>query len=305
MSGYTKLFSSIVTSTVWRLDHPTRLVWITMLAIADRHGAVEASVPGLADLARVTREECDAALATLASPDADSRTKDLDGVRIVPADGGWQLVNHSKYRDKMSAEERRERNAEYMRGYRARGVITTGHGISPASLVSEVEHAEAEAAPEDPDSPAAPRTTAYPKAFETVWEQTGRRGSKLKALRAWAKGGKPTWDIVGSPWEAYLASDRPAAGFVKDLSTWLNERGWEQEWAKAAPRGQTPAVTKPPEAPRCEPHRLRDRSPRQMGTGTAETCCDCKGVLAARGTRVTTEEGAMEQPNWMKVGGGR
>ncbi len=33
--AYTKLFHSIVTSTIWRETDPTRIVWITMLALAE------------------------------------------------------------------------------------------------------------------------------------------------------------------------------------------------------------------------------------------------------------------------------
>lgn len=52
MSGYTKLFSSIIDSTIWRESKETKIVWITMLAKADRYGVVEASLPGLADAAK-------------------------------------------------------------------------------------------------------------------------------------------------------------------------------------------------------------------------------------------------------------
>ena len=43
MPGYTKLFNSILASTIWRADDKTRIVWITLLAMADKHGIVEAS----------------------------------------------------------------------------------------------------------------------------------------------------------------------------------------------------------------------------------------------------------------------
>jgi hypothetical protein len=108
MTGYTKLFSSIVASTIWREDAPTRLVWITMLAMKNRDHIVEASLPGLADFARVTIKECRAAIEKLSSPDEDSRTKDFDGRRIKAIDGGWLILNGEKYRQKMNADERRE-----------------------------------------------------------------------------------------------------------------------------------------------------------------------------------------------------
>jgi hypothetical protein len=157
VSGYTKLFSSIVSSTVWREPANVRLVWITMLAMSDRDGMVEASIPGLADLARVSLPECLAALERLAGPDEYSRSKEFEGRRIVEVDGGWQLVNHRKYREKMSLEERRDRNAEYMRDYRKRGTTVEEVGErKPVSLqISEVEHADAEASPAPEAAPEA------------------------------------------------------------------------------------------------------------------------------------------------------
>jgi hypothetical protein len=108
MTGYTKLFGSIVDSTIWRESKETKIVWITMLAKANRDGLVEASLPGLADASRVSLDECIEALKCLSSPDKYSRTKLHEGRRIQEVDGGWIILNHSKYRAKMNADERRE-----------------------------------------------------------------------------------------------------------------------------------------------------------------------------------------------------
>lgn len=83
-------------------------MWVTMLALADKDGVVEGSVPGLADMARLTVNEARAAIEILSKPDPDSRSKVEDGRRIVPVDGGWVLVNHGHYRELMGLEERRE-----------------------------------------------------------------------------------------------------------------------------------------------------------------------------------------------------
>jgi hypothetical protein len=118
--GYTKLFYDIILSTVWREKDPTRLVWITMLAMRNKYHIVEASLPGLADCARVSMEDCQEALRVLSSPDPWSRTKDFEGRRIEEADGGWLILNGEKFRRRMSEEERREKNAIYQRNYRER-----------------------------------------------------------------------------------------------------------------------------------------------------------------------------------------
>ncbi len=116
--AYTKLFHSVITSTVWRLDDQIRLVWITMLATCDRHGIVEASVPGLAHVAGVSPDDVERAVATFLAPDAYSRTKDHEGRRIELVDGGWRILNHAKYRAKMSEDERRARDRDRKRAER-------------------------------------------------------------------------------------------------------------------------------------------------------------------------------------------
>jgi hypothetical protein len=106
--SYTKLKSSIVTSTIWGEPHTTRIVWITMLALANKDGVVQASIPGLAHVARVTLEEAEHAIATLLAPDIYSRTKDYEGRRISECDGGWVLLNYSTVRDEWTIEDKRD-----------------------------------------------------------------------------------------------------------------------------------------------------------------------------------------------------
>jgi len=106
METYTKLAGTIITSSVWLEDDHTRLTWVTLMALADRWGEVHASVPGLAHMARVPVESCRTALVKFMSPDPDSRTTDEAGIRLLPIDGGWVLVNHEKYRRLASHEDR-------------------------------------------------------------------------------------------------------------------------------------------------------------------------------------------------------
>ena len=115
---FTKLFTSITESTVWLTPASTRIVWITMIAMADRHGRVYASVPGLAHRARVTVDECKEALRTFEEPDEDSRTKEFEGRRILAFEGGWELLNHAKYRAIQNDEAIRESKRAYMQRQR-------------------------------------------------------------------------------------------------------------------------------------------------------------------------------------------
>jgi hypothetical protein len=119
--AFTKLSSSIITSTIWREDDKTRIVWITLLALADQHGEVAASIPGLAAMANVAVDECERALRKLESSDPYSRTKDYEGRRIESVDGGWRVLNYRKYRSTRDDEARREYQRDWDREHRPSG----------------------------------------------------------------------------------------------------------------------------------------------------------------------------------------
>jgi hypothetical protein len=146
---FTKVFASITESTVWVEPYATRIVWITMLAKADQRGCVYASIPGLAKLAAVTVDECEAALARFKAPDRYSRTPDYEGRRIENIDGGWRLLNYAKYRAMRGADDRREYQADWVRANRkekrARNVDTASTNVDrcrqsrPVSTQAEAE----------------------------------------------------------------------------------------------------------------------------------------------------------------------
>lgn len=130
--GFTKLFSSILTSSIWSEDNNTRILWITILACTDKDGFCQASVPGLAAVARLSVLDTAAALAKLEAPDPYSRTQDYDGRRIQKTDGGWMVLNHGKYRDRERVERRREYQADLMRERRAKEaakVLTSANNL--------------------------------------------------------------------------------------------------------------------------------------------------------------------------------
>lgn len=118
--GFTKLFSSITNSTVWAEDSDTRVVWVTLLAMAERDGYIPASIPGIANMARVSIEKTKEALEKFMAPDEYSRSKEHDGRRLEEADRGFQLLNYCKFRDMRDQENRRATNRASQRAYRAR-----------------------------------------------------------------------------------------------------------------------------------------------------------------------------------------
>src|SRR5205085_2680931 len=120
MSGYTKLHSSIATSSIMALPVSARWLWAVMLSQADAQGVVEGAVPGLAVAAGISQAECEAAVDVFCAPDHYSRTRDEDGRRLIPVDGGWQIVSYQKWRHKLSVEERKAYKATHERTRRER-----------------------------------------------------------------------------------------------------------------------------------------------------------------------------------------
>jgi hypothetical protein len=118
MAGFTKLFSSIVTSSIWSEDDKTRIMWVTMLATADADGHVDGAIPGMAAVARMTVEDAERAIAKLEAPDPYSRTADHEGRRIERAPGGWKILNYQQYRQR--GQDKDGSRAKYMRNYRHR-----------------------------------------------------------------------------------------------------------------------------------------------------------------------------------------
>jgi hypothetical protein len=138
--AYTKLFSTIVTSSIWVEDDATRIVWITLLALSNKDGEIMAAIPGLARMAGVSVEACEKAIQTFLSPDPYSRTKDEGGRRLEVIDGGWALINHAKYRRMASDEERKEQSAIRQKRFRDR--VTNNN--APVTHPSRQHNAESE-----------------------------------------------------------------------------------------------------------------------------------------------------------------
>jgi hypothetical protein len=130
---YNKLFSKIVTSSIWLEPTPTRMIWITFLALMDEDGfAPVASVANLAHTARIDLEDATKAVQILESPDENSGDKDNDGRRIERVPGGWMVLNAKKYRDIVTRTVAREKTRERVRRHRERK--TCNADVTPANV---------------------------------------------------------------------------------------------------------------------------------------------------------------------------
>lgn len=131
-----------------------------MLAMADHAGRVWASIPGLANRARVSVEAAEAAIKSFLSPDPYSRTKDFEGRRVEEIDGGWRLLNHAKYRAIRDQESIKESKRTYINNKRAEqrrikslqsNGVDRGRHIAEADTEADTDNFKSEAIASSPN----------------------------------------------------------------------------------------------------------------------------------------------------------
>ncbi len=134
MSGYAKLFSEIVDSSIWDESPETCKVFITLLALADQDGYVRGSDGWLAGKSRVSLGKCVLALRKFRQPDLRSRTPDNEGRRIEQLPDCWLILNYIAFRDRLSSDPKatatRERVRKHRERYRALHGVTSGDSAS-------------------------------------------------------------------------------------------------------------------------------------------------------------------------------
>lgn len=212
-NGFTKLAAKIVNSSIWGESHATRIVWVTMLAMADAGGVVLASAGGLANAARVTESEAKLALMCFLSPDKDSSDPDHEGRRIEVIVGGWRLLNYRKYRIDQRAVRRREQIRISTAKWR-KAKKESNDPAPEAQIHAPVEQPKADPTA-TPPVPVAPRGKFIPPTPEEV---------KL----ACAKIGLP--DIEGEKFIAYYTSNNWMVGKNK-MAKWMAAlTGWRSRW---------------------------------------------------------------------------
>ncbi len=137
---YNKLFTKILDSSIWLEDLPTRIVWVTFLAMMDQDGTVALSgIGNVANRARVTEKEAAHAIKVLESPDEKNPGQEREGRRIERIPGvGWMVLNSSKYRDLIKAETIRAQTRERVRNFRCNADVTQANeNVTPSETVSE------------------------------------------------------------------------------------------------------------------------------------------------------------------------
>lgn len=138
-NGFTKLFNSIITSSIWSEDDKVRIMWITMLASSDAKGFVTGSIPGMAAIARMSLKDAEKSIKALTLPDPYSRSKEYEGRRILVVDGGWQIVNYAKYRERQVHEVASLKTKGYVYYVECNKQVKIGFSKNPWARLSDLK----------------------------------------------------------------------------------------------------------------------------------------------------------------------
>lgn len=252
---YAKLFRSIAASTIVSEPLATRWLWVTMLSQADRAGKVYGSIPGLARMANIGLQECEAGLQCFLSPDPYSRTADHEGRRIEAIDGGWRLLNFAKYDAMRNEAERREKKREWDRSHRPSGHARGKKSEPDTSGQSDTSPSQSDETRQSgpmshvscliPQSEEQRQERVQPTAarFPEFWAAYPNKKGKADALRAWKR---KRLDAKADALIAHVAhmaanDDGWRRGFIPMGSTYLNGDRWDDE-----PTGPPSAATQEP-----------------------------------------------------------
>jgi len=209
---YSKLYRSIFDGSLYG-QFESLTTFMAMLALADRHGEVDASPAKIAGCLGCELDFVLKGIEQLEAPDPYSRTPLEDGKRLIPLKDdagnnrifGWKIVNYEKYRSIRNEEERRAYKREWDRKNRSRDSNPTNSDRArPETTYTE---AEAEADTKDQNKgrfapPSVEQVKKYttekqlnvnPNSFVDFYESKGWMVGKNKmkdwkaAARNWGK----------------------------------------------------------------------------------------------------------------------
>ena len=200
--AFVKLDTRILDSTLW-IDRDLREIFITSLLMAEPreftepqyqmqtqelkltgfeappgwYGFVPAAGIGIINRAGVEKQSGFAALEKLGGPEADSRSKDFEGRRMIRVNGGFLVLNYMKFRDKdHTAAERQKRLRERKKAASRNAQVTTSNAlgvtrdvaditrdVAVTSRIAESRVQRAEAEGERPPTPQKTKTATEPQ----------------------------------------------------------------------------------------------------------------------------------------------
>jgi len=211
---FVKLDTHILDKSIWDESPIVCKVWITLLAMSDQNGIVEAAIPGIASRARVSIEDAKISIEKFIGPDEFSTNSDNEGRRIDRIQEGYKILNYENYRQRDYGASTRQK--------RHRVVSRVTSDVSRPSYVYE-----------------------YESSFDIFWKEYPRKENKSYAKTVWMKL-KPDKELFNKIIYAVDCHKKKwnDPQYIPHASTWLNKKRWEDEmvntvFAKQSRQGVT------------------------------------------------------------------
>ena len=247
---YGKVFESIYDGSLYG-QWEAIVTMQQLIVLADADGVIDMTPPAIAGRTSIPLEILEKGLKILSQPDPYSRSPGSDGVRIQLLDEqrpwGWFLVNHKKYQDLRTAEDRRKYMKKYMRDRRKGESVNNSVNSCKQSLAQlankdvyvyedEDESTTAPTAPKEP-----PEFAEFKKAYP---ERSGAQPwtKALRAIRARLKEGAKWSDFLEGAhrYATYCAAtDRIGTEYVMQAATFCGpDKHYLEQWQPPATKSE-------------------------------------------------------------------
>lgn len=188
------------------------VLFMYLISRADDNGFVRRpSVRVVSTCTGLTPDEYTAALVELQEPDPESRSKELDGRRLVSEDDGWMIVNFEHYQGIQRQEQRRESVRQAVARHRLRKAEVSDKVITPGYRPAEERRGEEKRKEENEkkkDTGTASRSRFVPPSFEEVQSYCRERASRVDP-RAWMDHYESNgWRVGRNPMKSWKAAVR-------------------------------------------------------------------------------------------------
>jgi hypothetical protein len=212
---YNKIFTKILDSSIWLESDQTRIVWFTFLASMDQDGFCQFAAPAnLARRANVDDEAAAIAIRVLESPDPHSSDPDNEGRRIERVNGGWMVLNSSKYRDIVTAAESRNKTRERVAKWRKKRSVTPVTQVGNAKVMESETETEAETKSVKPSAHKPRGPNPNPQMARAAGE------SRHSRIHQMVMGWYQDWAGAECPWDG--SEGAQLANLLKSTPKWLD-----------------------------------------------------------------------------------
>lgn len=233
--GYGKIFESLFTGSMVGSGPTVFAVWTYCIASAKPPGLVELNPKILAVVLGCSEAEIADAIKLLCSPDAESRTPDEEGRRLVQ-EGNYlyRMPTWQKYNELRNEEDRRRQNREAQKKFRQskqrkHDVSTRKHTVSTRKQSKPIHTVEEEEDVDVPVHSSSPSARVCESAFERFWNAYAKKKGRKAALEAW-KRIRPSQELadeIVQQARSYAASREPK--YRKDPERWLKGEHWTDD----------------------------------------------------------------------------